>query len=206
MEKNKNISKSKIARIISDVISPPLVYALMGFFLSWSELSFWDGLIWGIIYGFFVSLVPVIAVFYLYKNGKVQDMHISRTEQRRLPYLLSIFGAVFVIIFLVLFEGPKFLLLLAICNFLGLSILFTVNFFWLISSHMASICMASFLLTILFGYRVGLYSIPLVLMVFWARTYLRRHSTLQLIAGMIVGIMSVIIFIGFGGTTTILTL
>jgi hypothetical protein len=203
---NDNSSKGKLARIVSDIISPPLVYAVMGFVFSWYELSFWDGLIWGVLYGFLISFIPVLTVWYSYRIGKVQDMHISKTEQRRTPYLLSIVGALIIIIVILVLDGPKLLLTLAVCNLIGLTILFLINFCWLISSHMASISMATLLLTINFGYLVGMFTIPFVLLVYWSRIELKRHSAMQMLAGLIVAILAVFGYLTLLGSTAFLQL
>gem|GEM_PF-370273 len=201
---NNNSAKVqlKIARMVSDIVSPPLVYAIMGFVFSWYELTFWDGLIWGALYGFFISFIPVLTILYLYRIGEVQDMHISKTEQRRLPYLLSIIGAIIIILIILILDGPKLLLTLAACNLIGLTILFLINFYWLISSHMASISMATLLLTINFGYLVGVFTIPFVFLVYWSRIHLKRHSAIQLLAGFIVAILAVFGYLALLGSNT----
>ena len=193
-----NKLRRRIARIVSDFISPPLVFAIVGFLFAWYELPFWRGLFWGAFYGFFVSLIPVLLVLFLYRKGLVQDMHMSDIQQRRIPYMVSILGALIVILCIALFKGPKLLSSLALSNFVGLIILFVINNYWLISSHMASTCMAAFMLGIYFGIKVILITIPLVLIVFWARYILGRHTYLQLLAGMAVGIFSVLLVITTG--------
>jgi len=190
--------KSTIARVVSDFISPPLVFGVVGFLFAWYELLSWKGLVWGALYGFFVCLVPVLLVFLLYKKGLVKDMHMSDIKQRRLPYLVSIFGALIVIICIGLFKGPKLLGTLALSNLVGLLILFVINYYWLISSHMASISMAAFLLGIYFGIKVLIFTFPLIIIVFWARYIQGRHSFLQLVAGMSAGIISVLLVISTG--------
>jgi len=188
----------KFARLVSDFISPPVVYAVMGFLLAWYALPTLEGVVWGAFYGFFISLVPVLYVLYLYRVGRVRDMHMSDIRQRRIPYLISIVGAVIVFGSILTFDGPELLGSLAVSNFIGLTILWIINFYWLISSHMASISLAGLFIMFVFGIQTVVLVLPLVMLVFWARLVLRRHTPLQLTAGMVVGIFTILFIILIG--------
>jgi len=186
-----NWKYAKSARIISDVVSPPMVYAFLGFVFAWASLPFWQGLLWGALYGFFVSLLPLLSVIYLLKTGRVGDLHMSDNHQRRIPYLIGISGAIFAFATIYLFKGPDLLESLAIGTIIGLTTLSAINYAWLISNHMASITMAVLLIGSVFGLIFGLALIPFILAVFYARWVLGRHTILQLLAGMAVGVITV---------------
>lgn len=188
----------KFARFISDFVSPPVVYAVMGFLLALATFPSFKGVAWGTFYGFFISLVPILYVLYMYKAGRVQDMHMSNIRQRRIPYLISLIGAMIVFGGVSKFEGPALLGGLAVSNVIGLTILWVINFYWLISSHMASISLAGIFIIVVFGIQTSILVLPLVILVFWARLVLQRHTVLQLIAGMFVGIFTVLILILIG--------
>ena len=195
---NLGIIECAPARIISNLVSPPMVFAVLGFVLAWSELPFWQGLIWGAIYGFFISLVPIMIVIYMLKTGRVQDLHMSDTRQRRIPYLVSVLGALVTYGLVKWLGGPEVLGVLALTNALGLGILGLVNQYWLISNHMASITSAVLFMGVVFGIVVGLVLSPLIGLVFYARCILRRHTFWQLIAGFVVGAGTVWVVIRIG--------
>lgn len=178
------------ARRVSDILSPPLVFAVYGFALAvicWPE---WRGVIWGLVYGFLISLLPLFSVIYLVRTGRATDIHISDQRQRRIPYLFSIFGAILVYILVQLLSGPVLLGVLAAGNVIGLSVLALINQFWLISNHAASISMVTVFSGLLYGLPIVLLLTPLVVLICLARWFLRRHTISQLIGGLIVGGLS----------------
>ena len=70
-----------------------IIFAGLGLALSWYELPFWQGLIWAAVYGFWVSLMPILFVAYRLRMGKISDLHMNTTQERRLPYVVSVTGA-----------------------------------------------------------------------------------------------------------------
>ena len=113
----------RVARIFSNVISPPVIFASLGLALSWKELPFLEGLIWAAIYGFWVSLAPILLVVYLLKTGRISDLHMNTSRERRLPYLASVVGAAIALLIIVVFNGPDLLHCLAIFSLIELTIL-----------------------------------------------------------------------------------
>ena len=175
-----------------------MVFAVLGFALTLYALPDWRGLIWGAIYGFFISLAPLLVVIYMYRTGQVPDLHISDTRQRRIPYLVSFSGALLTFVLVQRFDGPYELGFLALSNVFGLGILGIINNFWLISNHMASITSAVLIIGIVFSPIVGLIVSPLIVMVFYARCALKRHTIGQLIAGTLVGLLTIWFMIWIG--------
>lgn len=193
-----DVRSIRAARFVSDILSPPMVYALLGFVVALASLPSWLGLAWGALYGFFVSLIPILVVIYMLKSGRIQDMHMSDTRQRRLPYLVGIVGALVAYGLISWLAGPPLLVSLAAGTVIGLTAMGVINNFWLISNHMGSITMAALFIAFGFGFAAGLATAPLVVLVFLARWTLRRHTLTQLFAGMAVGVLTVwiLVFIG----------
>lgn len=178
------------ARRVSDILSPPLVFAIFGIFLSIHSRPNWQGVLWGLYYGLLISLLPLFSVIYMVRTGRAKDLHISDQRQRRIPYLFSIFGALVVFVSVQGFSGPPLLGSLAAGNVFGLTALALINQVWLISNHTASISMVVVFSGLAFGGMVMLLLSPLVVIVFLARWFLRRHTVTQLIGGVIVGGLS----------------
>jgi membrane-associated phospholipid phosphatase len=191
LDKTQQEWSVKAARYLSHIFSPPMVYAILGFITAWAALPFIPGLLWGAIYGFFVSLLPLLLVIFLLKTGRIEDIHLNNSKERRIPYLVGIIGSIAAFIIISQFQGPALLGSLAIGSAIGLTVLALINNFWLISSHMASITMAAIFIWIVFGSLYGLIVVPLVVLVFAIRLYLRRHTVSQLLAGMLVGAGSI---------------
>ena len=52
----------KAARLFSNIVSPPVMFAILGLAFALYERPFLNGLLWAAVYGFFVSLLPILIV------------------------------------------------------------------------------------------------------------------------------------------------
>lgn len=181
----------RVARTFSNVVSPPVMFAVMGLALAWKELPFWEGLLWAAVYGFWVSLMPILLVAYMLRTGRISDLHMSNTRERRLPYLASVLGALIALAIIQLFDGPSLLRCLAIFGTLELAVLAVITNFWLISIHSTSIASVTIISGLVFGWWSLLLLLPLVVTVCWVRLYLRRHDVPQVAAGLALGVITV---------------
>ncbi len=188
----------RAARAYSDIVSPPVVFAALGFSVAWSELPFWPGLAWATMYGVITCLAPICVILYLLHRGHVSDLHISNRRERRIPYLVSFVCAVLALIVVHGCGGSRLMRTLAVCNVVGMAALGSINIWWLISNHMATIVLAVTFVGFVFGAAASIALAPLVGLTFTARLMLRRHSIAQLIAGMFVGAVPVLILAGLG--------
>lgn len=176
------------AKVFSNILSPPAVAAATGFMVAWQDLPFWPGLILATIYGFLISLIPLILVIFLLKSGRVADLHLSLSKKdRRVPYLVGFLGALGAFGLFAWWGGSPLLTALAACNVVGLAVLGLINNLWLISNHTASAMMAASFGVYLFGAGAAYWSLPLVGLVVWSRWLLRKHTPAQLAAGLLVG-------------------
>jgi len=188
----------RVARRFSNVVSPPVIFAILALALSWYELGFWDGLLWAAVYGFWVSLAPILFVLYLLQTGRISDLHMNTSKERRWPYVASVFGAVIAFIFVLIFNGPDLLLCLSIFSIIELATLSIITNFWMISIHATSISAATVIVGLVFGLVPALLLMPLDILVAWVRLYLRRHTWAQVVAGLTLGLASVYITTLFG--------
>lgn len=181
----------RLARTFSNVVSPPVIFAVLGLALSWQQLSFWPGLLWAAVFGFWVSLAPILLIVYLLRTGRITDLHMNTAQERRLPYLSSVVCTLIALTLLAVFTGPELLRCLAVYSLLSVIALGLINVFWLISIHMASITAATVISGLVFGPAAAALLAPLTMLVFLARLFLRRHTVPQLLAGALVGIVCV---------------
>ena len=181
----------KAARLFSNIVSPPVLFALLGLAFALYERPSLNGLLWAAVYGFFVSLLPILIVLYLLKTGRIAELHMSNTGERHIPYISAVLSAGIAFALISFFDGPELLRCLTIFNMIELAALGIINTFWLISLHSTGI-MATFLLVgLVFGWAYSLIVLPFVFLVCAVRLYLHRHTVMQVIAGLGLGILTV---------------
>jgi membrane-associated phospholipid phosphatase len=180
----------RVARVFSNIVSPPVMFAILGLAVALVQLPFWPALAWAAVYGFFVSLAPILLIIYLLRTGRIGDLHMTLPRERRLPYLAGIICAFFVLALLYLFNGPGLMRCLVILNVINLIVLGLVNLYWLISIHTTAVMGTVVLGGLIFGVKVALILSPLIILVCWARYYLKRHTPAQLAAGLALGALT----------------
>ena len=180
----------RFARIFSNIVSPPTIFAGLGLALALAEDGLWPGFLWAAVFGFFVSLAPILFIVFMMRIGRITDLHMNTRQERYLPYLVSTVTSAVVLAVIYLFDGPELLSCLTILNIVVLVILGLVNAFWLISIHTASISAATVIAGLVFGVWAAVALLPVLLMVCWARLYLRRHTLGQVGAGLVLGVVA----------------
>lgn len=188
---NERMRSAKITfifRWVSYILSPPLVFAVLGFGVALVEAPGWRGLWLGVVYGFFVSLLPLAVPVYLVRSGRAADIHMSDQRLRRVPYLVSTLSSAFAWMLLRIAGAPAELNALAFVSVVGLGSLGVLNQVSLVSSHAAAITMAAAFTGIVYGWQIGVWIVPLVVVVFVARWYLGRHTPAELLSGLVTGV------------------
>ncbi|MCA9972055.1 MAG: phosphatase PAP2 family protein [Anaerolineales bacterium] len=187
------MGKVKAARIFSNIVSPPVMFAVLGLAVALRERPFWPGFLWAAVYGLLVSLAPILFVLYLLRTGRIAELHMSNTRERYLPYLSAVLFAAVAFALLSWFDGPPTLRCMSLFNIVELIALAVINLFWLISLHTTGIMATMVIVGLVFGWLPALLIVlPFVILVSWVRLYLRRHTPGQVFAGMLLGIASVL--------------
>lgn len=169
------------------------MFALLGLAVALYELPFWHGLAWAAVYGFFISLAPILFVFYLLRTGRIGELHMSNARERHLPYLSAILFAIFTFGLVYWLGGPELMRCLTIFNTVELIILMLINVYWLISFHATAIMATFVLVGLIFGWAASIVIVlPFVIAVCWVRLYLKRHTPAQVGAGLALGVLSVL--------------
>jgi membrane-associated phospholipid phosphatase len=186
------IGPVKAARLYSNVVSPPVMFAVLGLILALTALPNWQGLAWAALYGFFISLLPILFVLYLLRHGYISELHMSNTRERHWPYISALFSALFVYGLVQWLNGPPVLACLTLFNTIELAALGAINVFWLISLHSTAVAAVAVIVGLVFGWGYALLLLPLIISVCWVRLYLRRHTPGQVVAGLGLGVVSVL--------------
>jgi membrane-associated phospholipid phosphatase len=176
------------ARLVSDVLSPPVVLAVLSFPLA-SQIAANnnEALVYALIYTFFSCIVPVLFIAYMVKRGKITDIHIKVRRQRIIPLMVTILSGLVGLALLIILNAPRLMILFTLFGLLQIGVMMIITLFWQISLHGMGITSAVVALGALFGPLVGIVFSPLIVLVGAARVVLKRHTIAQVIGGGLVG-------------------
>jgi len=182
-----------IARVFTDIVSPPIMFAALGVAAGLAGPSGSHGPLAAIVYAIFIAGLPLGLIIALHRAGRVSDLHMSGPGERRLPYLIGFISSAAAWAILSLMGASPEMRALAICSTFGLGALGLIDTHWLISNHAASITTVALYAGYVFGAPVGWSLSPLIVLVFAARLFLERHTVAQLLAGVAVGATPVLL-------------
>ncbi len=191
--KDSHTGHVKAARLFSNIVSPPVMFACVGLAFAYYENPSPAGLAWAVFYGLLVSLAPILVVLALLKTGRIKELHMSDTNERHIPYVTAVISAFIAFVVIAALNGPELLRCLALLNSINLAALGLINTRWLISIHANGI-MASFLLVgLVFGWPLAFVLVfPFLIAVCYVRLYLKRHTIGQVVAGLGLGFVAVL--------------
>ena len=150
----------------------------------------------------FTGILPAIPIFMLLRKGDVQDIFISRKEERTMPYLFSFMAYLFWAVFLwrtLRFDvlGCNFIVVMALGAALSIGFITVINLKWKISAHASG--MGGFSAAV-FGvcYRMGINPLGVLALVLFlsalvalSRIELKAHTPGQVLAGFVLGFLLV---------------
>ena len=175
----------RIARLISNVGSPPIV-GLLAVFVVMYQTSGSQQIVWGLAYIAIAVLVPLFYVVDLVRRGKVTDFHLSVREERTWPFIITIVAG---LIAWLLLRQPAVALaiqLVAIINVIQTTLLCLITTQWKISVHTTAITGLAVLSWYILG-ASALFFFLCIPLIAWSRLYLKRHTFMQLVAGTALG-------------------
>lgn len=182
-----------MARHLSNIISPPVMFALTGLALGIYQRPIVPGMLWGILYGLIVTAVPMLVIVYLLRTGRIEDIHMSHTRERHIPYIVAVAAGLVGYAVITIFDGPSLLRCLAVMNIITLGTLGIINTRWLISIHATAAAATWLIMTLVFGPIVGLILFPVAVLICYIRVYLQRHTVAQVLAGVLLGLAVVLV-------------
>lgn len=188
------------ARIVSDVISPPVVWAVTSVPLSiYADAGAGRAGLYAAIYIILVCALPIVYIALMVRRGKITDIHIKVRRQRIIPYMITILCAGLAALILWIIGAPPLVTMFAVFSMLQIVIMLLVTTKWQISMHSLGITSAVFALGGMFGVGTAALFSPLIPIVGTARVVLKRHTVAQVIAGGCVGaLMTIILFAAVG--------
>lgn len=188
------------AHAVSLLLSPPVVWATWVYatsFLRSSNRS--SALGFASLFVLSICVAPMLFVAYKVRNGKISDMHMRESNERYVPYSIAIVAGILTGLAYLHFEAGPVLLMVVLVSIVELTIMLATTFYMKVSLHamaMASIIAAT---TLLFGFAQALLFVPLLLLVVLARLVLRRHTMLQIMVGVLIGVLTPLLVVVAAG-------
>ena len=146
----------------------------------------------------FTGILPAVPIWLMMKRGEVNDLFISKREERTLPYIFSLMAYVFWSLFMWrTLQFPKFIVAMGVGSALSILVIVLINLKTKISAHasgMGGLCGA------IFGvcYRSAINPVGLIILVLFisalvsfSRLELKAHTPGQVLSGFTVGFIMV---------------
>ena len=188
---------------IVSVVLMPLFMPLLGvlFLFQLSGFSHLPALFKGVTIGgtvLFTIVCPMVPMLLMRRSGHIDDFFISRREQRLWPYLFSFVSyTLWSCFFWRTLQMPGYVVGMAVGSAASIALLMVITLKWKISAHMTGIggfvgCVCGLCYRVAYN-PVGFIVLLLFLSVLLglARVELKAHTPTQVLAGFVLGFLSV---------------
>jgi hypothetical protein len=184
-----SLNRLSWARLTSDLCSPPMVLIFLACFAAvYDSRTHADAWLMAGLFIIGAVGIPFGILGWWVHRGFISDMHMPQRRERFWPLLLeltSTFAVWIILQFVGSYPGIELVtVFLLVETLIGL----LVTMYWQISVHAGIMTGAVIIIGLLFGAKIGLLLSPLILLVAAARLHLKRHTVLQVAAGIAVGI------------------
>ena len=191
--------RERIANLTSNVLNPFAVSVAAILLLAFeSTPTAADALKWaGITAG--VSVLPVLlTVIYQARTGRMSGILTATRQQRTGIYVLSIACLAVGYTVLHYLQAPLMLPAAFVGGLCGVVIFSVVNLRWKVSLHTGFVSALAVMLVLLHG-AIAAVAVAPVLLMGWSRAHLGQHSVAEVVAGGLLGAMTVVaVFEVFG--------
>jgi membrane-associated phospholipid phosphatase len=183
-----------VARIVSTVCNPFLtslaLFVILAGARSNGATDFWVLLFNS---AFFTSIAPMLFIFFLYATDRISDLDMSiRTERERVFIAFVAFYALGAVD-LWLIHAPAIMTASMAAYAVSSLVVQWITRYWKISTHALGITAPLVALTVIFGQRPAPFYV-LIPLVGWSRVYLRAHTLLQVVAGVLLALGTTLLF------------
>ena len=146
----------------------------------------------------FTGLLPALPIWLMMKRGDVNDLFISKREERTMPYLFSFMAYVFWALFMWrTLQFPMFIVAMGMGSAVSIFIIVFINLKWKISAHaagMGGLCGSVFGVCYRTAINPVWFFVVILLisgLVALSRLELKAHTPGQVLAGFVVGFIMV---------------
>ena len=186
------------AHAVSLLLSPPVVWALWVYATAYLR-GVSHTFEFASLFALSICVAPMLFVAYKVRNGKISDMHMRESNERYIPYSIAIVGGILTGLVYLRYDAGPVLLLVVLVSIVELTIMLAATFYMKVSLHAMALSSVIAATTLLFGFAQGLLFMPLLLLVVLARLVLRRHTTLQIMAGVLIGVLTPLLVVAAAG-------
>lgn len=146
----------------------------------------------------FTGVLPALPIILMLKRGDINDLFISKREERTMPYLFTFMAYVFWALFMWrTMQFPIFIVAMGMGSAISIFIIVFINLKWKISAHaagMGGLCGA----VLGVCYRTAINPVILIAIILFisalvafSRLELKAHTPGQVLAGFVVGFAAV---------------
>ena len=146
----------------------------------------------------FTGILPALPIWLMMKRGDVNDLFISKREERTMPYLFSFMAYVFWALFMWrTLQFPMFIVAMGMGSAVSIFIIVFINLKWKISAHaagMGGLCGSVFGVCYRTAINPVWFFVVILLisgLVALSRLELKAHTPGQVLAGFVVGFIMV---------------
>ena len=176
---------TRAARLVSDATRLPLL-AIPLFLVVGVAAAGWGGLLWGVLCLLLTSGLSLAYLAYLARTGRVRDPGKIPQQERVWPLRVVALLHTGAWVLVTLLGAPAPLRAILLSYALATAAFALLTPLLKLSLHTAGVAGASVCLIFIFG-AWGALLTPILPLVWWARTVLGRHTTLELALGTLVG-------------------
>ena len=188
-----NLIKERIAKIIRVLSVPPIMVSIFILILAFNKNNIFRNSEEIIIMIVFLGLVPALA--YVLSGIIPAVRSKGREGQRKLAFVTNLVGYGIALLWAILTNVSKELLLICLTYFLSVVFLAIYNkgFHFRASGHASGFTGPLILMIYFLGWKVIAPVLIIAALIVWASLYLKRHTIKELAGGILVNILAFII-------------
>lgn len=187
------MTKERIAKIIRVLSVPPIMVSMFILILAFNKSDIFRNPIEIIIMIVLLGFVPALA--YVLSSIIPEVKAKGREGQRKLAFITNLLGYSMALLWAIMTNVRKELLLICLMYFLSVVLLSICNkgFHFRASGHASSFTGPLILMIYFFGWKVIIPSLIIAALIVWSSIYLKRHTIKELAGGILVNIIAFIL-------------
>ena len=187
------MTKEHIAKIIRVLSVPPIMVSMFILILAFNKSDIFRNPTEIIIMIVLLGFVPALA--YVLSSIIPEVKTKGREGQRKLAFITNLLGYSMALLWAIMTNVRKELLLICLMYFLSVVLLSICNkgFHFRASGHASSFTGPLILMIYFFGWKVIIPSLIIAALIVWSSIYLKRHTIKELAGGILVNIIAFIL-------------
>jgi membrane-associated phospholipid phosphatase len=181
--------ESRTARVLSEVFAPWVIVIALSGAVAWRATeALVPTVAWGLLIATTSSVLPMGVIVWGARRGRWDGHHVRDREGRLVPFLALLVLSGACLGLLLWWEAPRMLVALDVAMIAVLLVSGAITVWWKVSMHAAVAAGAVVILAV--AYTAWL--LPLLLVVgavCWSRVRLGDHTTAQVVAGTVLGVV-----------------